>query len=105
MRILLAEDDAVLADGLSRSLRSSGYAVDCVTTGRDADVALTAQQSYDLLILDLGLPLMSGQDVLKRLRARESALPVALHDVNRSIERAKCRPGKLTSWRTRASGR
>ncbi|MGB7183782.1 MAG: response regulator transcription factor [Burkholderiaceae bacterium] len=86
MRILLAEDDAVLSDGLSRSLRSSGYAVDCVSTGHDADVALAAQQSYDLLILDLGLPLLSGQEVLKRLRARENSLPVMILTAADSVD-------------------
>jgi two-component system OmpR family response regulator len=75
MRVLLAEDDTVLADGLCRSLRSAGYAVDWVTTGSDADSALAAQP-FDLLILDLGLPRMSGLDVLKRLRGRESKVPV-----------------------------
>ena len=71
MRILIAEDDAVLADGLSRSLRAGGYAVDVVASGDDADTALTAQ-SFDLLILDVGLPRLSGLEVLKRLRARQS---------------------------------
>lgn len=85
MRILLAEDDAVLADGLSRSLRSSGYAVDCVSSGQDADAALTAQ-SFDLLILDLGLPLMTGQEVLKRLRARENAVPVMILTAADSVD-------------------
>jgi two-component system OmpR family response regulator len=49
--------------------------VDWVTTGSDADSALAAQP-FDLLILDLGLPRMSGLDVLKRLRGRESKVPV-----------------------------
>lgn len=77
MRILLAEDDSVLADGLSRSLRRNGYAVDCVADGAQADTALS-NQSFDLLILDLGLPRMSGQEVLRRLRARNSHLPVLI---------------------------
>src|SRR5712671_3209597 len=53
MRILVAEDDAILADGLTRTLRQSGYAVDWVKTGVEADSALDAN-SFDLLILDLG---------------------------------------------------
>ena len=77
MRILIAEDDAIMADGLTRSLRESGYAVDCVKTGIEADHALTAAE-FDLLILDLGLPKMSGLDVLKRLRGRNSRLPVLI---------------------------
>ena len=56
MRILIAEDDQVLADGLLRSLRSSGAAVDHVPNGIDADTALMTHAAFDLLILDLGLP-------------------------------------------------
>lgn len=77
MRILIAEDDEIVADGLMRSLRDAGYAVDWVKTGLDADNALTASE-FDLLILDLGLPRISGLDVLKRLRGRNSHLPVLI---------------------------
>ena len=77
MRILLAEDDPVIADGISRALRRSGYALDHVANGNEADCALLSQ-SYDLLILDLGLPNLSGIDVLKRLRARKVAMPVLI---------------------------
>jgi len=77
MRILLAEDDPMIADGLVRALRKSGYAIDHVSNGMDADTALVSQQ-FDLLILDLGLPRLSGIDVLKRLRARKNALPVMI---------------------------
>ena len=77
MRILLAEDDRIIADGLGRSLRQTGYAVDWVANGADADNALSTG-TYDLLILDLGLPRLSGLEVLKRLRARNSQLPVLI---------------------------
>jgi len=77
MRILIAEDDAILADGLTHSLRDAGYATDWVETGIEADSALSAAQ-FDLLILDLGLPKMSGLEVLKRLRGRDSHLPVLI---------------------------
>jgi two-component system, OmpR family, response regulator len=77
MHILLAEDDAVLADGLQQSLRGSGYAVDHVVSGTDADLAL-ATKTFDLLILDLGLPKMSGLDVLKRMRAKKITTPVLI---------------------------
>lgn len=85
MRILLAEDDSVLADGLTRSLRQSGYVTDYVDNGKSADTALSTQD-FDLLILDLGLPKMSGLDVLKRLRARNSHLPVLILTAADSIE-------------------
>ncbi|HET7766167.1 MAG TPA: response regulator transcription factor [Burkholderiales bacterium] len=77
MRILIAEDDSLLAEGLTRSLRESGYAVDCVRTGAEADSA-TATFEFDLLILDLNLPKMGGLEVLKRLRGRSRELPVLI---------------------------
>jgi two-component system OmpR family response regulator len=77
MRILIAEDDPIIADGLSRSLRQGGYAVDWAANGLEADTALVTA-SYDLLILDLGLPKMPGLEVLKRLRGRNSQLPVLI---------------------------
>lgn len=77
MRILIAEDDSIIADGLARSLRQGGYAVDWAANGLEADTALLTA-SYDLLILDLGLPKLSGMDVLKRLRARNSQVPVLI---------------------------
>ncbi len=85
MRILLAEDDSVLADGLTRSLRQSGYAVDSVANGELADTALS-NQDFDLPILDLGLPKMSGLDVLRRLRGRKSRIPVLILTAADSIE-------------------
>ena len=77
MRILVAEDDAVLADGVMHTLRHSGYAVDWVKNGAEADSAL-ATDRFDLLILDLGLPKKSGLDVLRRLRSSDSRLPVLI---------------------------
>ena len=86
MRILIAEDDQVLADGLLRSLRSSGAVADHVASGTEADAALMANSEFDLLILDLGLPKMHGLEVLKRLRGRGSALPVLILTAADSIE-------------------
>ena len=85
MRILLVEDDPMIADGLVRALRKSSYAVDHVSDGVEADAALLSQ-SFDLLILDLGLPKMSGIDVLKRLRARKNALPVLILTAQDGLE-------------------
>jgi two-component system OmpR family response regulator len=85
MRILIVEDDAVLADGLSRSLRAGGYAVDAVENGDKADAALSAQ-TFDLVILDIGLPRLSGLEVLKRLRSRDSRTPVLILTAADSIE-------------------
>ncbi len=77
MRILLAEDDQVLADALRRALERSAYAVDVAPTGDEADRALQSA-TYDLAILDIGLPGLSGLDVLRRLRARRSQVPVLI---------------------------
>ena len=85
MRILIAEDDTVLADGLSRSLRLAGFAVDGVVNGHDADNALSSED-YDLLILDLGLPRMVGLEVLRRLRLRNSRVPVLILTAADSVE-------------------
>ena len=77
MRILLAEDDKVLADALSRALARSAYAVDVAATGEEADHALRVA-NYDLAILDIGLPGLSGLEVLKRLRGRRASTPVLI---------------------------
>jgi DNA-binding response OmpR family regulator len=69
MRMLIVEDDPLLADGLSRSLGAIGFAVDLATDGLTADHMLFSQ-SYDLVILDLGLPGMDGFEVLRKLRHR-----------------------------------
>jgi two-component system, OmpR family, response regulator len=85
VRILIAEDDQVLADGLLRSLRNAGCAVDHVASGSEADAAL-ASHEFDLLILDLGLPRMHGLDVLRRLRERGNAVPVLILTAADSVE-------------------
>ena len=86
MRILIAEDDQVLADGLLRSLRAAGAAVDHVASGTEADAALMTNNEFDLLILDLGLPRMHGLEVLRKLRARNSHLPVMILTAADSVE-------------------
>ena len=86
MRILIAEDDQVLADGLLRTLRASGAVVDHVASGSEADAALMTNNEFDLLILDLGLPKLHGLEVLKKLRGRGSALPVLILTAADSVE-------------------
>ena len=86
MRILIAEDDQVLADGLLRSLRNAGAAVDHVASGTEADAALLTNTEFDLLILDLGLPKMHGLEVLRRLRARGQTLPVLILTAADSVD-------------------
>ena len=85
MRVLIAEDDQVLADALLRTLRGAGYAVDCVNNGSEADAALISH-GFDLLILDLGLPKLHGLEVLRNLRGRGCAVPVLILTAADSVE-------------------
>lgn len=78
MRILIAEDDEVLADGLCQSMRQSGYAVDCVKDGLAARLILSGEQPFDLVILDLGLPKLDGFSVLRSLRESNRRVPVII---------------------------
>jgi len=84
MRILLAEDNRELSQWIVRLLQRERYVIDCVHRGDEADAAL-ASQDYALVILDLGLPHLSGMDVLKRLRERGSATPVIILTANDAI--------------------
>ncbi len=77
MRILLAEDDTFLADGLSMVLRDNGYAVDIEADGANVPIAVCTTP-YDLLVLDLGLPNLDGLDVLKRIRSKGETIPVLI---------------------------
>jgi DNA-binding response OmpR family regulator len=77
MRLLLVEDDSFLANGLSLVLKDSGFLVDHAEDGIQADIALSST-SYDLVVLDLNLPYMSGMEVLRKLRNRNSDVPVLI---------------------------
>jgi two-component system OmpR family response regulator/two-component system response regulator QseB len=77
MRILLVEDDLQLGDGLLVGLRQAGFAVDWVRDGHAADLALSTE-TFDLVVLDLGLPRLSGMEVLKRARDRGRTTPVLI---------------------------
>lgn len=75
MRLLLVEDDRMIGEGLRNALRQSGYAVDLVRDGRAADGTL-ATERFDVVLLDLGLPVRDGMDVLRAMRARGDLTPV-----------------------------
>ena len=77
MRILLAEDDPLLGDGIRAGLGLEGDTVDWVTDGVAADQALTTDE-FDLLVLDLGLPRRDGMEVLRGLRKRGDMTPVLI---------------------------
>ena len=84
MRILLAEDDRELATWVARLLRRDNYVIDCVSRGDEADAAL-ATEDYALVVLDLGLPHLDGVEVLRRLRARGSTVPVIVLTANDAV--------------------
>lgn len=71
MRVLVVEDDALLGDAIQAGLKQSGYAVDWMKDGVSADQALSTE-SYAAVVLDLGLPRLSGLEVLRRLRSRNT---------------------------------
>jgi two-component system response regulator QseB len=77
MRVLLVEDDRMIAKGLDRALRQDGYAVDGVADGRSAAEALRTSR-FDLVLLDLGLPQRDGLEVLRELRGRGDSTPVII---------------------------
>lgn len=77
MRILLVEDDATLADGISRALRAENFAVDVAGNGEDG-AHLGSTESYDAAVLDLGLPKKDGVTVLREWRADGRDMPVLI---------------------------
>ena len=77
MRILIAEDDEILGDALATSLTLEGFAVDWLTNGADVTHALSVE-TFDLLILDLGLPGQDGLSVLRTIRSRENGISVLI---------------------------
>ncbi|GAO36741.1 transcriptional regulator [Sulfuricella sp. T08] len=85
MHVLLVEDDSTLADGISRILKSHGMAVDVVDNGSDAD-SILQHAEIAVMILDIGLPGIDGFEVVRRLRARGSHLPVLLLTARDAIQ-------------------
>ena len=77
MKILLVEDDRVLGDGIRAGLQQAGFAVDWAQDGRAAELALSGE-AYDAVVLDLGLPRLSGMEVLARTRAVRNPVPVLI---------------------------
>lgn len=77
MRVLVVEDDALLGDALQAGLRQAGFAVDWLRDGRSAWHALRSEP-FAAVVLDLGLPSLSGLELLQRLRAERHAVPVLI---------------------------
>lgn len=77
MRILLVEDDVMIGKAVRSGLADAGFAVDWVTDGRAAELAL-ANDVYDLAVLDLGLPKKDGMAILASMRSTGNAMPVLI---------------------------
>ncbi len=75
MRLLLVEDDPALSRSLKLDLEAAGYAVDTATDGESGEF-LGSTETYDAVILDLGLPKLTGLEVLKRWRSSNNGVPV-----------------------------
>jgi len=85
MKILVVEDDAVLAAALTRAFTQAAYAVDLVEDGERANQALAAN-TYDLVVLDIALPGLDGLAVLRRMRDRRSHVPVLVLTARDTLE-------------------
>jgi len=85
MRILIVEDDSLLGDGIRVGLTQSSYTVDWVEDGEAAETALLTNE-YELIVLDLGLPKISGLDVLKNIRASGNDIPVIILTAQDGVE-------------------
>jgi len=85
LRILVVEDDLSLADGLVTALKREGYTVDLLHDGIHALEAL-ANEVFDLVVLDLGLPRLDGLAVLKQLRSNKNAVPVLILTARDALE-------------------
>jgi two-component system response regulator TctD len=85
VRILVVEDDPDLGDAIQRRLRRDGYAVDLLADGKAADEVLQ-YQSYEVVLLDIGLPGMDGFSVLRALRRRGDRTPVLMLTARSDIE-------------------
>ncbi|CAB3644972.1 response regulator [Trinickia soli] len=85
MKLLLVEDNAELSHWIVNLLQGENFTVDCVPDGESADAVLLTGR-YDLILLDMRLPRMSGKDVLARLRRRGDNAPVLMLTAHGSID-------------------
>lgn len=85
MRVLLVEDDELLGDGVRVGMSQYGYTVDWVKDGKAAKQALHSE-TFDIIVLDLGLPKMDGLDLLKSLRSNNLSTPVLILTARETVE-------------------
>ncbi len=87
MRVLLVEDDELLGDGICSGLKHFGHTVDWVKDGRAAYKALTSNiDSFDVIVLDIGLPKLNGLEVLRCIREENIATPVVILTAREAID-------------------
>jgi two-component system OmpR family response regulator len=85
MRVLLIEDDRMVGAAVAQALKDAAYAVDWVTDGESA-IEAAEVEAYDVALLDLGLPVRDGREVLRRLRAGSRAVPVIIVTARDSLD-------------------
>ena len=85
MRVLVAEDDPVIADFVAQGLREAGYAVDVAPTGTEG-LRLASSGGYDAAVIDVMLPGLDGLSVIEQLRARKIQTPVLILSARRSVD-------------------
>lgn len=85
MRVLVAEDDAVIADFVAQGLREAGYAVDVASTGTDG-LRMASSGSYDAAVIDVMLPGLDGLSLIEQLRAKKVQTPVLILSARRSVD-------------------
>lgn len=87
MRVLLVEDDELLGDGIYSGLKHYGHTIDWVKDGKSAyDVVSRQQDVFDVVVLDLGLPRMSGLDILKKIREKNIVTPILILTAKDTVE-------------------
>jgi two-component system OmpR family response regulator len=85
MRVLMIEDDQIIADFVSRGLRDAGFGVDHVSDG-DSGLQCALSNEYDLAVIDLMLPKLDGITVIERIRARHIVMPIVILSARRSVD-------------------
>ena len=87
MRVLLVEDDALLGDGIRNGLKHYGHTVDWVQDGQSANnVLISSHENFDIVVLDLGLPKLSGIEVLRNIREKNIATPVVILTAKETVD-------------------
>lgn len=101
MRLLLVEDDQMIGNSIRQGLRQDGFSVDWVRDGVAAELAL-ANEVYDLMLLDLGLPKKDGSQVLGKLRAQGNSIPVLILTARDAVaQRVKALDGGADDFLTK----